>query len=318
MEMNSHRTLGQILLWTGFLSAAIAACAQKEFDLLPETERQSLSKLVSGVSITRSELAPYTGKELKSLSARELADVCSGIAPVMKQRSDFQEKFNELTEGDINDLSPDQLDDYAILVLPALKAAAAQRKKDEMKEKGAEKEETTEKSFNKKDFVAARTSLIEDKWGTVNWLWYLASMAVGLGGVVLLRRSSKSAITDSGRVAKEYTAITENLASLRQHVGILKSNLTDMTPQDIVRYIDENCGKPFADFADARNSLVQRFGLSAFAEVMTQFASGERFLNRAWSAAADGYINEVKDCVNRSDAHLARADDIIAEYEQSI
>lgn len=33
---------------------------------------------------------------------------------------------------------------------------------------------------------------------------------------------------------------------------------------------------------------------------MTHYAGGERYLNRVWSASADGYVNEVKDYLERS------------------
>ena len=54
------------------------------------------------------------------------------------------------------------------------------------------------------------------------------------------------------------------------------------------------------DFADGRDSITVEYGLSVFAEVMTQFAAGERAINRAWCAAADRYVDEAAACVERA------------------
>ena len=44
---------------------------------------------------------------------------------------------------------------------------------------------------------------------------------------------------------------------------------------------------------------MNRFGTAVFAAVMTEFASGERYMNRAWSASswADGYVDELEESV---------------------
>jgi len=44
-----------------------------------------------------------------------------------------------------------------------------------------------------------------------------------------------------------------------------------------------------------------------YANIMSPFAIGERLLNRAWSASADGYVDEVKDCIRRARVEMQRA-----------
>ena len=36
------------------------------------------------------------------------------------------------------------------------------------------------------------------------------------------------------------------------------------------------------------------FGLQPYADIMSAFAAGERYINRVWSASTDGYVDEVK------------------------
>ena len=153
----------------------------------------------------------------------------------------------------------------------------------------------------------------DNKWETISWTWYGISIAVGVVGVILLRTSSRAAAESSQRVEAEYSVLTESLSQLLNKVGELRSQIDTMPPSQAVAFIDAELTEPLADFADARNALVQRFGLQAFADVMTQFASGERFINRAWSAAADGYRNEASDSLRRAQQHLENANSLMAE-----
>ena len=59
------------------------------------------------------------------------------------------------------------------------------------------------------------------------------------------------------------------------------------------------------------NALIQRFGLTVFADVMTQFSSAERFVNRAWSASADGYMNEASSCIRQAKVYLEQASKVL-------
>lgn len=53
-------------------------------------------------------------------------------------------------------------------------------------------------------------------------------------------------------------------------------------------------------FVEARESIAHACGMQAYAEIMSHFAAGERYLNRVWSCAADGYIDEAHTFVSRS------------------
>jgi len=47
-------------------------------------------------------------------------------------------------------------------------------------------------------------------------------------------------------------------------------------------------------FAERRQEIVNRFGMSRGAEILVTVAFGERMLNRVWSAAADGHMPEAR------------------------
>ncbi len=54
---------------------------------------------------------------------------------------------------------------------------------------------------------------------------------------------------------------------------------------------------------EGRNALVAALGLARFAELMDAFSRLERALNRAWSAAADGALDEALRCIDDAAAH---------------
>lgn len=46
--------------------------------------------------------------------------------------------------------------------------------------------------------------------------------------------------------------------------------------------------------------MVHLFGLQVYADVMSAFATGERYVNRVWSASADGYRTEAITYLNKA------------------
>ena len=131
---------------------------------------------------------------------------------------------------------------------------------------------------------------------------------------MLLRASKAAQASSPERGEAEFSTLTRSLEVLIDGVGELRGICASESPKLVVQYIDDQLSEPFADFADARNALVDRFGLDGFADVMTQFASGERFVNRAWSASADGYRGEAEASLERAEGHLRRAEALMAEH----
>ena len=64
-------------------------------------------------------------------------------------------------------------------------------------------------------------------------------------------------------------------------------------------------------FAESRRSLGHRYGLQPYAEVMSSFAAGERYINRVWSASADSYVDEVMLYLDKAQDQFIDARDIL-------
>lgn len=156
--------------------------------------------------------------------------------------------------------------------------------------------------------------VVASEWGTIPWLGYGASMLFGVAGVALLRNARKQDHHDDVKTEAEFSVLQESLETVSAVVQEL-CNQPDLHPAEVLRTIDDQCAEPLSDFADSRQSLVKRFGLNTYAEIMTEFASAERFLNRAWSASADGYIDEVRSCVERANEHLTAAKRLLGDAQ---
>ena len=70
--------------------------------------------------------------------------------------------------------------------------------------------------------------------------------------------------------------------------------------------LDRLFRRDLQNFAEARESMIHVFGMQDYADVMSNFAAGERYINRVWSASTDGYVDEVT-------AYLERARDQFVE-----
>ncbi len=147
----------------------------------------------------------------------------------------------------------------------------------------------------------------EAPWQTIPWPLYGLFAAIGVAGVVLLRIDKAAQRAHSASSEDGLEKVTQYLSQAAGKVATLAAQLQDMTCEQVLEYIDDDCGPLLAEFADGRMLISDRFGTSIFAEVMTEFASGERYLNRAWSAAADGYVDEVEASVGYANDFLTAA-----------
>ncbi len=152
-----------------------------------------------------------------------------------------------------------------------------------------------------------RMERTESPWETIPWNWYALCAGVGTLGVVLLRqdRTFRRALSAASETSLE--SVRGSLQEIERRITELATQVDQMTCEEVLVYIDDRCVPLFAEFADGRTVILNRFGTSVYAEVMTEFASGERYINRSWSAAADGYVDEVVRCVHAAQQFLQAA-----------
>jgi hypothetical protein len=141
-----------------------------------------------------------------------------------------------------------------------------------------------------------------DPWSTIDWVWYAVSAFVCILGIVAIRIGKRAKHTASERTLADYSVLPAAMDHLIANVVELRKSQDELKPSEIVHYIDDRLMDDLRDFADSRESIIPKEGLQDYADIMTQFAAGERAVNRAWSAAADGYVDEVALCLERAES----------------
>lgn len=159
-------------------------------------------------------------------------------------------------------------------------------------------------------FVAAALAAVLAR-DEVNWLLYAPALAVGAAGVAAIR------IQDAGHGRTEHHVVASieivegSLERISSNIKKLNADRQSINTYDMRHRIDELFVDDLDRFVDARESIAHRYGLAAYGEVMSSFAAGERYLNRVWSASADGYIDEVN-------AYLDKAQEQFTESHQKV
>lgn len=138
----------------------------------------------------------------------------------------------------------------------------------------------------------------------VAWSAYGPALALGIVGVVTIRaadqRHKRSAHTLSGNIDNASTS----LAQIVERIRDLNARKRDIDTYAVRFHIDEDFHSPISSFVDARESIAHQYGLQAYADIMSSFAAAERYLNRVWSASADGYIDEVHEYLSRAQSQF--------------
>ena len=106
----------------------------------------------------------------------------------------------------------------------------------------------------------------------------------------------------------------ESLSNIIRDLEGINSESATLSALELRDAIDDKLRDDLRRFADARESLIHLYGLQAYADIMSDFAAGERYVNRVWSAAADDYDAEAWTYVDKA---LARFRDATGRLKEA-
>lgn len=144
----------------------------------------------------------------------------------------------------------------------------------------------------------------------VNWTLFAISALAAVAGVFALKRHARS-------VAQSDEVLETNRAELRDSIDNVVRDLREIISSGSLRgavlrdRIDTKLRPDLIRFVDARESMVHLFGLQTYADIMSHFAAGERYINRVWSSSADGYDVEAA-------RYLGKAEEQFADAQQQL
>ncbi|MBZ0269824.1 hypothetical protein K8I85_16865 [bacterium] len=125
----------------------------------------------------------------------------------------------------------------------------------------------------------------------VSTLWAVVGLVLITAGI-LVQRSGKAASGEEARVG--LAGLDAVLGKVVGEVDRLGEAIGTLELSALHARVDEILTGPVTDFTEGRQALIDVFGVGSYAEVMGPFAQGERYLNRAWSASADGDQDEAE------------------------
>ncbi len=121
----------------------------------------------------------------------------------------------------------------------------------------------------------------------VSWGMVAPALVLGLVGVALIwlgKRGERQA-TDAVQAGLE--RLEESLANIVRNVTELDEKKGETDPYEVRHLIDAAFMDDLDTFVQSRERIAHRFGLQAYANIMSHFATGERYLNRCWSASTN-------------------------------
>jgi len=140
----------------------------------------------------------------------------------------------------------------------------------------------------------------------VNWTLFGVAALGAVAGLMLVKRAAAAHATSE--------AVLElNRGELRESIGNIVRDIADIAADASARgaglrdVVDRRLRTDLRRFAEARESMVHLFGLQTYADIMSHFAAGERYINRVWSASADGYYEEAEAYLQKAARQFADA-----------
>ena len=125
----------------------------------------------------------------------------------------------------------------------------------------------------------------------VDWTIFVFAAIGAVLGLVLVKRQSSALARSDSVLELNRSELSESIQNIVQDLEGLTGDKS-MQGDALRERIDLKLRSDLRRFADARESMVHLFGLQTYADIMSNFAAGERYINRVWSASADGYNHE--------------------------
>ena len=152
---------------------------------------------------------------------------------------------------------------------------------------------------------------------SVAWPLFLPSAVVAALGLGIVKRSARSASQAEHVLAANRTILESSLDRIINEVEAIakiRRESSSLTTDDLRGEIDSRLREDFRQFVEVRESLIHLYGIQAYADVMSEFAAGERNINRVWSASTDGYGTEADNYLSLAATRLRTARERLSSF----
>ena len=127
----------------------------------------------------------------------------------------------------------------------------------------------------------------------VDWMLFGIAGFAAIAGVILAKRADRARATSGDVLENNRNELNDSLANVVRDIKQMTNG--QMEKGEALRdWIDDKLRPDLRRFAEARESMVHLYGMQTYADIMSEFAAGERYINRVWSTTADGYDEEAE------------------------
>jgi len=153
---------------------------------------------------------------------------------------------------------------------------------------------------------------------SVNWSIFVPGAVIAVVGVLTVKRHAHGAARSEQVLTANRSELADSLDKIVLKLDRLTAEREQLGCTGLLQRIDADLRDDLRRFVEARESMVHLYGLQAYADIMSDFASGERYLNRVWSAAADGYDEEAADYLVRAGTEFQHARQLLGSASKSL
>ena len=150
----------------------------------------------------------------------------------------------------------------------------------------------------------------------VDWTWFVPVLTLGTVALYVYRKAHHGEAKASHRLSGNIQILETSLGNILHNLETLNADSGNLPVYEARFEIDRLLREDLNNFANARESMKHVFGLQNYADVMSAFAAGERYINRVWSASTDGYVDEVRNYLDRATQQFREARALFAELQQ--
>jgi hypothetical protein len=144
-----------------------------------------------------------------------------------------------------------------------------------------------------------------------DWRIAGAGLAALAAGAALLRRSGRGGAEATGSAGAPGDSAADvalrALRALPARLDALEAEAPSLELPELIRRLSALAAELGDPIAEGSPGLLRRLGTERFAEVLGTYASGERALARAWSAAADQHRPEALAALSAGAARIREA-----------
>lgn len=156
---------------------------------------------------------------------------------------------------------------------------------------------------------AYSTALDVDK---VNWAAFAVAAVGAVLGIIMVKRAESAHAQSEEVLETNRGELRESLENIVRDLDRMTTT-TPHTGEALRAEIDDRVRDDLRRFVEARESMVHLYGLQTYADIMSSFAAGERYINRVWSSSVDGYDAEAETYLDKAARQFADAQSQLAD-----